>query len=154
PRRSISGRRRYARCCGERDWRGKSHAALGDQPGNVAPIVRIGKRRPGRHGAPADEAQHALAEGGDDLALVLLRVVDELVDDEIRAGSHREGRAVHQEHLHEPGARGVYGLIVEDGTADLNRCASLKASGLTAEVTPTCSANAELGTQASDSAAT
>src|SRR5262249_33682993 len=30
---------------------------------------------------PADEAQHALAESGDDLALVLLGVVDEFVDD-------------------------------------------------------------------------
>jgi hypothetical protein len=35
---------------------GKSHAALGDQSGNVAPIVRIGKRRPRGDGAPKGQA--------------------------------------------------------------------------------------------------
>ena len=70
---------------------------------------------------PADEAQHALAESGDDLALILLGVVDELVDDEIGAWSHGEGRAVHQQNLHDPTARGVDALIVEDRRADLDR---------------------------------
>jgi hypothetical protein len=38
------------------------HAALGDQPGNVAPIVRIGKRRPRGDGAPKRQAR---GNGGD-----------------------------------------------------------------------------------------
>jgi hypothetical protein len=67
------------------------------------------------------KAKHALAESGDDLALILLGVVDELVDDEIGAWSHGEGRAVHQQNLHDPTARGVDALIVEDRRADLDR---------------------------------
>jgi hypothetical protein len=68
------------------------------------PTILVGKKhaaadgeRAGRHvdfhaalvlgNLPADEAQHALAESGDDLALILLGVVDEFVDDEIGAWS-------------------------------------------------------------------
>ena len=62
----------------------------------------------------ADEAQHALAEGGHHLALVLVGVVDEFVDDEVGAGADGEGRAVDEQHLHEPAAGRVDALIVED----------------------------------------
>jgi hypothetical protein len=66
----------------------------------------------------ANEPQHPLAEGGDDLALILLRVVDELVDDEIGAWSNGKCRAVDEEHLDEAGAGSVDALIEEDRVAD------------------------------------
>ena len=68
----------------------------------------------------ADEAQHALAERGHHLARVLGGVVNEFVDDEVGAWTHGEGRAVDEQHLHQPLAGGVDALIEEDGVADLH----------------------------------
>src|SRR5665648_614706 len=48
----------------------------------------------------ADEAERALGEAGGELAGAGSRIIDELVDDEARLGTDREGRAVEQEHLH------------------------------------------------------
>ena len=39
------------------------------------------------------------------LAGSLLRVVDEFVDDEVRARAHGEGRAVDEQHLHQAAGR-------------------------------------------------
>ena len=47
----------------------------------------------------ADEAHHPFAEGRDDLSAVRVRVVNELVDDEIGAGADGEGRAIDEQHL-------------------------------------------------------
>ena len=50
---------------------------------------------------------------------VLAGVVDEFVDDEVRAGPDGEGRAVHQEDLHQPAASRVDALVEEDRLADV-----------------------------------
>ena len=69
----------------------------------------------------ADEAQRPLGEAGGELAGAGPRVVDELVDDEIRLRAHREGGAVDQKHLHHAGVGRLDALVVDDGLADLQR---------------------------------
>ena len=51
--------------------------------------------------------------------VLLVGVVDEFVDDEVRARADGEGRAVDQEHLHEAAAGGVDALVEEDRLADI-----------------------------------
>src|SRR5262245_22514917 len=54
-------------------------------------------------------------EACDEFASFGRGIVDEFVDDEARAGTDREGRAVQQQHLHHARTGRVDALVVDDG---------------------------------------
>jgi hypothetical protein len=68
---------------------------------------------------PADKARGALSQRCAHFARALVRVVDELVEDEAGTGSDDEGRVVHQGHLDDAGIRRADPLVVEHRLADL-----------------------------------
>ena len=85
---------------------------------------------------------------------VLAGVVDEFVEDEVRAGPDGEGRAVHQEDLHQPAASRVDALVEEDRLADVELglgCAgeSREGIGIDGGSDPTLLARATLASPAS-----
>ena len=87
----------------------RRHRSVDGRPGRMADLA-------------ADEAERALGQAGRELAVAARAgIVDEIVDDEVAAGTDRQGRLVVEHELHRAGIGGLDALARDDAGADLER---------------------------------